>query len=290
MVQQYLKELVGEYKQPIVIDGELLTSGTSVIYCRKDRGDLIFLTVNSKKEELFYDTEEVLDYIQQKINISISKSPYQINDEPIAQITCCKLTNVIVIKTKYYVLMSDSKGHEIANKTLAYSTALDQFYVEELINYYMLYTRILRKRVARKANIIIKAHLVNNLFFPLRISSKDIHCPFDYLDISNYLQPLLRLEKVLAISENNQSSLNLSVLAGCDFTDFCNLSFRPLEPNYIMFGIIYKCLMQFGQDAVNRFLQAYPTVVSAIELKEDNVTDAKVQRYECFTAMVQSQF
>lgn len=288
MVQQYLKELVGEYKQPILIDGELLTSGTSVIYCRKDRGDLIFLTVNSKKEELFYDTEQVLEYIQQKINISISKCPYQINEEALAQIVCCKLTNVIVIKTKYYVLMSDSKGHEIANKTLAYSTALDQFYVEELINYYTLYTRILRKRVARKANIIIKAHLVNNLFIPLRISSKDIHCPFDYVDISNYLQPLLKLEKVLAISENNQSSLNLSVLAGCDFTDFCNLSFRPLEPNYVMFGIIYKCLTKFGQDAVTRFLETYPTVVSAIELKEDNITDARIQRYECFTAMVQS--
>lgn len=288
MVQQYLKELVGEYKQAIIIDGELLTSGTSVIYCRKDRGVLTFLTVNRKKEELFYDTEEVLEYIQQKINTSVSKSPYPISGEPLAQIVCCKLTNIIAIKTKYYVLMSDSKGHEIVNKTVAYTTALNQFYIEELINYYTLYTRILRKRVARKANIKIKAHLVNNLFLPLRISSKDIHCPFDYFDISNYLQPLLKWEKVLAISEDNQSNLNLSVIAGCDIALFCNVPTRPFEPNYIMFGILYKCLTKFGQEAATRLLQTYPTVVSSMEVTEENISEIKIQRYQCFNAIVQS--
>ena len=286
MVLQYLKELVGEYKQPILIDGELLTSSTSVIYCRKVRGVITFLTVNSKKEELYYDTDEVLEFMQQKINLSISKSPYPITGEELHSIVCCKLTNMIVIKTQYYALMSDSKGHEITNKTIAYKNALNQFYVDELINYYLLYTRILRPRVSRKANIIIKAHLVNNFFIPLRISSKYINCTFDYSESADYLQSLLRLEKVLTTSESNQSSLNLSVLAGCDFAEFCNITVRPLEPNYIMFGIIYKCLSKFGQDALARFLQTYPTVVSSLEIKEDEaVTETKIQRYESFNAI-----
>lgn len=287
MVLQYLKELVGEYKQPIMIDGELLTSGTSIIYCKKIRGVITFLTVNNKKEELYYDTEEVLDYIQKKINISIEKCPYQITGNELAEIVCCKLTNIIVIKTQYYALMSDSKGHEIANKTIQYEAALNQFYVDELINYYILYTRILRPRVARKANIIIKAHLVNNYFIPLRISSKDINCPFDYMEIADYLQPLLKYEKVLTSSENNQSNLNLSVLAGCDFAEFCNITVRPLEPNYIMFGLLYKCLSKFGQNALVSFLERYPTVVSSLEIKEDETpSTAKIQRYECFNAIV----
>ncbi len=294
MVLRYLRELVGEYRQPIIIDGELLTIDTAIIYCRKNRGVITFLTINSKKEEIIYQASEVLELIQQKINIALSKHPLLTPNSDINnqfKISCCKLTNIIVIKTIYYQLMEDEKGHMIKNKLLEYESALTDFYIDELINYYLLYTRVLRPRISRRVNILIRAHLINNYFIPIKIASRDINCPFDYIDIAKYIEPLLHYEKVLSASDKTQSGLKLSVLAGCDFAEVCNIAVKPLEPNYIMFGIIYKCLTNFGESAMKRFLQTYQSVVAAIDInKDDTVTQIKINRYECFAALLNTPF
>lgn len=262
MVLRQLRELVGEYRQAIIINGELLTINGRIIYCKKNKHSIVFVSKERNGEETEYNTPDIDVMIKEKI----AKENYtaqQHNDHDIT-VSVCNATNVIVIATEAYKRLVALAKHPENNISDALNSELVKLMRNTVINYYEIYCKILRPKLSRMP-VFIKAHLIHNLYLPIVLSSKEIPSPFEFALFRAYMLPLLERTKTLEVKSTKSVGFTIQVIAGCYLSDILGLPVYEYSPNTVMLALMNRLCLLFPKDnAQDEFHERYSREFSIV--------------------------
>lgn len=270
MVLQYLKELVGEKRHPIIIDGQLLKSKNgNILYAQGLGKNFSIFTLDRQYKEVTLNLSDVTSYLDKIVEDSMTKYYNLVNNpsktESIHSALTCKSTGILVLKTPYYALLSSDKIQNANNLPKHVEKALHHFLLDELINYYLIFIRIFKPRISRINKTFVKAHLVQDLFVPFRVSTKEILCPFNYPYFNTLFSKLILCEEKLSTTADRLVNFDLTAVAACDFADLLGDKVRPLKPSLFIFTLLCVAANSLNSDSLDIFLDKYNYVTTSIE-------------------------
>lgn len=285
MVLQYLKELVGENHHPIIVDGKLILNKEGNILYATNRGNKFSIFTFYKRNEIKLSQDEIEDYLESVVESSISKYYSLTNtslkpDIKISALTC-KSTGALILKTPYYILLSSEETQNAINLPVHIKNALNCFLMEELINYYSIFIRILKPRISRINKYYVKAHLVQNLFVPFRVSTKEILCPFNYNKFKILFSDVIKYEEILSTTSDRLANFDLTAIAGSDFADLMGTKVYPLEPSLFIYTLLFIAAKSIDDTLENMFVKSYYSIFNLIA--NDNT------KLEWFQTVIKSQ-
>lgn len=287
LVLQQLKELVGEYRQALIINGELLTQNGKIIYCRKNKHSIIFVSKERNGEEIQYQTSEIDLLIQEKVAAN-TYSVHNASDSNV-KISICKATNVIIINTYAYIELLKLAITPENNISGELNSELMKLLRNTSINYYEIYCKILRHKLARMP-IYIKAHLVQDLYLPIVLSTNAIPSPFEFALFRDYAHILLERTKLLEVKSTKSMGFNIRVIAGCTLSDILSIPVQQYSPNVVMLALMHVLCQLFQRDDTTQvFSERYSREFSIIFPSDDSKKTKQLQnRQEQFIQIASS--
>ena len=287
---QYLKKLVGDYKQAIIANGKLLTVDNRIAYCKKDKHSIVFVSKGRNGDEIVHLNNEEIDTAIFSMLTAYDTDTYVTTEENFI-ITVCKATNVIVLRSPIYMELSRIAMNQAQNVSAELNDLLIPFLKEELLNYYEVFSRILRPKLSRIDAVLFKAHLVQNLFLPIIVSTNEIHSPLEYTLFSSYLAALLGRTKCLENKTTKAIGLHVYVIAGCNLSDMLAFPITSFSPDVVMLAIISRlCSLFQKQNAVEDLQKRYGRELSTVfpAAEDTTITHKMRTRQEYFMAIQQT--
>lgn len=279
LVLRQLKELVGEYRQAIIVNGELLTKSGKIIYCRKNKHSIIFVSKERNGEEVQYQTSEIDLLIQEKIASTAYSLHKDCNDN--LTVSICKATNVIIINTDAYnelcklaVLPENNISGELNSELL-------KVMQNTAINYYEIYCKILRPKLSRMP-VYIKSHLVQDLYIPILLSTNAIRSPFEFALFKDYMRALVERTKKLEARSTKAMGFNISVIAGCTLSDILAVPVQHYSPNLVMLALmhrLYSILTKDNSDFSNRYAREFSIIFPQGDNQITKQTQARQEQF-----------
>lgn len=289
LVIQQLKELVGEYRQAMIVNGQLMTINNKIIYCKRNKHTINFVYKERNGEEAKYPVEEIDLWLHQKLTC-YDKFGFEPTTAKDIKISICKATNLIVIVSKTYITLCTLAETPTNNIQDNIYDALSTFLSDTVINYYELYSRVLRPKISRIPNNYIKAHLVQDLYLPIIITSKDILSPFDFEIFRNMYPKLISNLKQLSTKSTESLGLKIYVIAGCDLADLLGISVIHFVPAEVQLALLEKICHSFNNEEVLTQLYTHYSREYSILFPEENsnISQTLQVRQYCFNSILQS--